>query len=226
MSKNLLITGATGNLGYETCKLAKEAGYQVIGTRERGDKRKVVDGVEYFDVDLTSDTGASDLVGLLMKKHDALHGAILLVGGFAMSNITNTTADDLMDMYELNFLTTFNTIKPVYQWMKKAGGGRIVVIGAKPAVEGGAAEVLPYALAKGSVLRLAAILNETGKQDGIVVSAVVPSIIDTPQNREAMPKANYDDWVKPGVIAGNMLHLISKEGDALRDPLLKLYGNA
>ena len=54
-----------------------------------------------------------------------------------MSNISNTTTDDLMDMYELNFLTAFNLIKPVFGWMKSTGGGRIVVIGARPALENG-----------------------------------------------------------------------------------------
>jgi NAD(P)-dependent dehydrogenase (short-subunit alcohol dehydrogenase family) len=142
-----------------------------------------------------------------------------------MSNISNTTTDDLMDMYELNFLTAFNVAKPVYGWMKTTGGGKIVMITAKSVLEGGAKEVLPYALAKGSLLQFAEILNESGKDDNIDVSVVAPSIIDTQTNRDSMPNANFDDWVKPEDIAGNILHLISREGHALKGAVLKLYGN-
>ena len=225
-SKNILITGATGNLGQAVCNLSLEAGYNVIGTYEPGDKIEKSENMEYFEVDLTSDIHTSDLISNLKNSHKELHAAILLVGGFAMGNIFNTTTDDLRDMYELNFMTAFNCIKPTYKWMKETGGGRIVLVGAKPALEGGAYEVIPYALAKGSVIQLAGILNETGKQDNIVVSTIVPSIIDTPPNRKAMPNANFPDWVTPGNIAGNILHLISEEGSDLRNPVLKLYGNA
>jgi len=224
-SKYILITGSNGNLGQAVCNLSLEAGYNVIGTFEPGDKIEAKNNIEYFEVDLTSDTQASDFINTLKNTREELHAVILLVGGFAMSNIFNTTTDDLMDMYELNFLTVFNCIKPTYKWMKDTGGGKIVVVGAKPALEGGASEVLPYALAKGSVIQLAEILNETGKKDNIVVSTIIPSIIDTPPNREAMPNANFSDWVTPENVAGNILHLISKEATDLRDPVLKLYGN-
>lgn len=213
-------------MGRAISNLSVEAGYRVIGTHgSRGLKDKH-DKIEYFEVDLTSETQTSDFINVLRSSYMDLHAAILLTGGFAMSNISNTTTDDLMDMYELNFLTVFNCIKPVYKWMKESGGGRIVVVGAKPAVEGGASEVLPYALSKGSVIQLGEILNETGRQDNIVVSTIIPSIIDTPANRAAMPNANFEDWVTPENIAGNVLHLVSKESMDLRDPMLKLYGKS
>ncbi len=226
MISNILVTGATGHLGSAFCKAAVESDYYVIGTNQPGKSPGGLKNVELFEVDLTSEDRTHDFVRLIREKHEKLRAAVLLVGGFAMSNISNTTTDDLMDMYELNFLTTFNMVKPVYEWMKETGGGKIIMVSAKPVYEGGASEVLPYVLAKSNVSKLAEVLNETGKQDNISSSIIVPSIIDTPVNREAMPDANFKEWVAPDEIAANILHLVSGNGGPLRDTVLKVYGNS
>ncbi len=226
MINNLLVTGATGYLGSTLCKEAVESDYYVIGTNQPGKSPGGIRNVELHEVDLASEERTAEFISEIREKHEKIYAAALLVGGFAMSNISNTTTDDLMEMYELNFMTAFNVAKPVYDWMKESGGGRIVMISAKPVYEGEAAEVLPYALAKASISKFAEILNETGKKDNIVVSLVAPSIIDTPANREAMPNANFTDWVSSDEVAASILHLISGNGAPLRNPLLKVYGNA
>lgn len=225
--KNVLVTGATGNLGTSVCKAFAEAGYHVIGTVENGNGTETHDmeNIEFHGVDLRKEEKVKSLFEKLRHNYPTLHAAVGLAGGFGMSNIATTSKEDIDFQFNLNFITAFNMSKYAYLWMKDSGYGRIVLVSAKPALDGGAAEVLPYAISKGAVAHLAEILNETGNRDGIVTSVIAPSIIDTPPNREAMPDANFDDWVKPEVIAGNILHLVSREAGILRKPVLRLYNN-
>ena len=226
--KNVLITGATGNLGTAVCSAFVEAGYHVIGTveNENGDESHDMENIEFHGIDLTREEKVKSLFEKLKSKYSSLHAAICIAGGFGMSNISNTSKKDIEYQFSLNFLTAFNTAKYAYEWMKQEKFGRIILIGSKPALDGGGAEVLPYAIAKGAVIQLADILNETGPKNGIITSVVAPGIIDTPPNRDAMSGANFEDWVTPEAIAGNILHLVSKEANALRQPVLRLYNNS
>ena len=85
---------------------------------------------------------------------------------------------------------------------------------------------MPYALAKSSVIDLAGLINSDENLDNVQASVIVPSIIDTPPNREAMPDSNFKDWVTPEAIAQNIGHLLSDSASSLRNTILKLYNNA
>lgn len=224
--KKILVTGSTGNLGSQVCRTLIEAGYYIIGTAEPGQGRESSGEVEYHEVDLSDEAAVESFFVETRKKHEKIFGTVALAGGFGMSNISNTTQKDVLDQFHLNFLTAFNTARHSYNWMKENEGGKIIMVSAKPALDGGAAEVLPYALAKGSVAQLANILNETGEEDRIITSIIAPSIIDTPPNRDAMSDAIFDDWVTPEAIAKNILHLLSEAGDVIRKPVLRLYNNS
>ncbi|MDH5608648.1 MAG: SDR family NAD(P)-dependent oxidoreductase [Cyclobacteriaceae bacterium] len=227
MTKKVLVTGAGGNLGRATCQMFADQGYSVIGLLRPGSVSDLPPGVEPVEADLSSESACTQLIEGLRKKHSRLDAAILLAGGFAMGNLQETTSRDLLDMYQLNVLTAFHIVRPVYDWMKLQGGGRIVLAGAKPAVDGGAFQKLAYSLAKGSVIQLASILNENSERDNIVTSVIVPGTIDTPQNREAMPDALFEDWVSPQSLASSILYLLSEEAKALRGtPLLRLYNRS
>lgn len=226
MTSNILVTGATGYLGSSFCKAAAENDYHVIGTHQPGNKSPGLKGTDLHDLDLMDSEAVSDFVSDMKTKYKKIRAAVLLAGGFSMSNIETTSNIELMEMYNTNFLTAFNMVKPVYKWLKETGGGKIVMVSAKPVFEGGASEMLPYVLAKSNIKQLSEILNETGGKDKITTSVVVPSIIDTPANRLAMPDAKFKEWVSSDEIAGNILHLISGFGSSLRNPVLKIYGNS
>ncbi len=213
-------------MGRAVVKEFLEAGYRVVGTVEPGHSAKDNTTAEYVEADLSREDEAGQLVAKVHEKYGRLDAAVMLVGGFAMGNISNTTEAELNKMLDLNFKTAFFTAKPAFNKMKTAGGGRLVFVGAKPALEPAAAkETLAYALSKSLIFNLSAILNESGKGAGITSSVVVPSIIDTPPNRDAMPDADFGKWVKPEKIAKTIVFICSEDGDALRQGVYKLYGN-
>lgn len=226
MSKNVLITGVVGNLGSAVAKHLIEKNFIVWGIVEPGQKYAALTGVNYFEANLSNEADTEAIIHTIQSKAGQLDAAILTVGGFDMSNIHSTTGKQMNTMFTLNFLTAFHCIKPIYAGMKQKNGGQIVVIGARPAIEGGASEMIPYVISKGALIQLAGILNENSAKDKIITSVIVPSIIDTAANRSAMPDADFSKWVTPQVIAENIGHLLSPGGQALRSPILKLYNEA
>jgi len=86
--------------------------------------------------------------------------------------------------------------------------------------------MLAYALSKSMLFKLAEFLNADAKGKNVVVSVIAPSTIDTPQNRESMPKANPDDWVKPEQIADVLEFICSEKNDPIREAVYKIYNNA
>lgn len=223
MIRNIILTGSSGNLGKAVSKKFTEEGFQVIGLDAQPDLNK--EGVDHFACDLMNADSTKKTFKSIREIYGNVNGGILLVGGFAMGNIQTTTTEDLEKMFSLNFLTAFHASQELYKWMKKSGGGKIILVGAKPALEEGSSEVLAYAISKSAVIKLAEILNESGRKDNIQATVIVPSIIDTPPNRKAMPDAKFSDWVTPTTIAENIYFLMSDAGSVLRHTTLKVYGN-
>ena len=107
--------------------------------------------------------------------------------------------------------------------MLEAGGGAIVCVGTKVAYEpfsGGAA----YAISKAAVLALVRSLDAEYRDDGIRANAIVPNIIDTPANREDMPDADFDKWVKPAEIARVIRFLCSEDSSPISGAEIPVYG--
>jgi len=86
--------------------------------------------------------------------------------------------------------------------------------------------MVAYGLAKSLLFRLAEVLNEGAKGLDLNVSVVVPSTLDTPANRKAMPDANPDNWVSLSDLAGTLEFLVSEKSIALRETVLKVYNKA
>ena len=101
------------------------------------------------------------------------------------------------------------------------------MIGGKPGLEISAAGwAAAYGISKSMVFKLSEYINETSREAGIVSAVVVPSIMDTPANRQAMPEANFSDWVTTEHVA-EVIHIFcSDQGAPLREPVLKVYGNS
>ena len=154
--------------------------------------------------------------------------AVLTAGGFAMGSLADTGREELDRLYRLNFLTAYHVARPVFlQMQKQDEGGQIVLIGSPPALHPGPArEMISYAFSKSLVFRLAEVINEEGKGSGITAPVIVPGIIDTPQNREAMPDADHRTWVTTEEIADNIFHLSTPAGRHLRESIMKVYGES
>ncbi len=225
MKKTILITGAAGNLGTAVSEHFIKQGWNVIGTLAPIEKA-TNNQVDFHECDLISESSTESFFRQIKAKYKKLDAVVALVGGFGMNNLSNATDDDMLKMFHLNYMTAFHTAKFASEWMNETGGGHLVFIGAKPALEGGASEVLPYAISKSAVINLAEIINEDDNFKNIQAAVIAPSIIDTPPNRKAMSDANFDDWVKPEAIAKNIYFIVSEEAGVLRDVVFKVYNNA
>jgi NAD(P)-dependent dehydrogenase (short-subunit alcohol dehydrogenase family) len=226
--KNALITGASGNLGTAVTDKFLGEGYNVLATlgpKETNFQPKK--GVTTYTSDLTNEASVSETIAKAINEHKTIDAALLLVGGYAPGNIDATDGTLLKKMMTLNFETAYYVARPVFQQMVKQGGGRIVLVASKTALVNEAGkDNLAYALSKFLLTKLADLLNAEGKGKNVVVSVIAPSTIDTELNRKSMPKADFSKWVRPEAIADAIFFLVSEKGQVLRDPILKVYGDA
>ena len=230
MSKTILITGANGNLGTAVVKKFLDENYKVIAVDHSGSHLGFASSHPQFElhaVNLSSEAESGTFVKEAISLYKKIDGALLLVGGFAMGDIAATDGEALKKMFSLNFETAYYLARPLFQHMMENGYGRIVLVGARPALQPEAGKnMIAYALSKSLLIKLADLLNETAKGKNVVVSVIAPSTIDTPVNRESMPKADFSKWVEPEQIAAVLEFICSDKGDPLRGPLYKIYGDA
>jgi len=230
MNKNILVTGASGNLGKAVVNRFCEDQNQVAALIPPFEDEKSLhnDRIEVYKTDLSKEHDTEKIVEIICKNIKSLDLAILIVGGFTMGNLENTSLNDLERMINLNFITAFNTSRAVYKKMKtQETGGGIVLIGARPGLYiEEASSMVAYGLSKSLVFNVSKIINETGKSVKIWSSVVVPGIIDTPQNRKSMPDADYTEWVKPEFLAEKIASLDLKTDDNYRKEILEIYGNS
>jgi NAD(P)-dependent dehydrogenase (short-subunit alcohol dehydrogenase family) len=229
MSKIAIITGATGNLGKAVTRKMVHSGFTVIGTTEPGKDDSSADkNVVYKAVDLTDPMAAEALILETASTHRRIDTAICLVGGFAMASIQESSHEALQKMINLNFLTAFNVVQPILRLLPEQKERKnIILVGAKPVYEPHVAKmVFPYALSKSMVIKMAEVINADSKQSNTTATVIIPSIIDTPPNRVAMPDANFSDWVTPESIAEKIAFICGEGGKDLRETVIKIYGNS
>ena len=230
MPKTILITGANGNLGAATVKKFLDEGYKVIAIDHSGTHLGFAAGHENFEL-RSVDVGNEQVTDNFLKEIILLYGqidaALLLVGGFEMGDIAATDGAALRKLYALNFETAYFVARPLFEHMLGKGAGRLVFMGARPALKPGQGKgIVAYALSKGLLFHLAELLNATAKGKNVVASVIAPSTIDTPINRESMPDADPSTWVRPEQIAELMEFICGEKGDALREPVYKIYNNS
>lgn len=228
--KNVIITGAAGNLGSAVVEKFLKSGYKVIATIENEDQEKrlpLTENLEAQKVNLGNEEEATAFVQGMISKYGNVAAAMMLVGGFAMGDIGITKGEDLRKQYSLNFETAYFTARPLFAHMIQNNFGRLIFVGARPALDPSAGKnMIAYALSKSLLFKLAEFLNAAAKGKDVTATVFVPSTIDTPENRKSMPDKNPDDWVKPLQIAELMEMIVSDAGAPLRETVLKVYANS
>jgi NAD(P)-dependent dehydrogenase (short-subunit alcohol dehydrogenase family) len=227
MSKSIIITGATGNLGGAVTKRLLAEGYKLYVTLIANEKMPDDPRIHGMHLDLSSEADCARYVGEVAARGADISAGILLVGGFQMGGLKETGLADLDKMFKLNFYTAFAMVKPIFEHFEKKGGGQIVLIGARPALQpADGKNVVAYALSKSLIFRLAELINESGKEKNIRATVIVPSTIDTPANRASMPDADFTHWVPADSIADVIAFLLTDSGGVLRETVLKTYNQA
>ncbi len=228
--KNVLITGAGGALGEACVKSFQSKGFHVITILSPSRKLayKSEGTISVYTADLMDEHDASVVIERIIDKHKTIDAALLLVGGFAVGSIKDADGEMMKKMIGLNFETAYYAARKIFnQMLQQAAGGRLVFVGAKPALHASAGKgMIAYALSKSLIFKLADLLNAEGSKSNVVSTVIVPSIIDSEANRKSMPKANPDDWVKADEIAKIIYFAVTENGSKLREPILKIYGNS
>ncbi len=228
--KTVIVTGASGNMGQAVVKKFLAEGYNVVGTIIPNDPVPFdIDDpkLEKVIVDLMDEIDSEKFIQNVVAKYKTIDAAVLTVGGFAMGKIAETKTADIYKQYKLNFETAYNAARPCFVQMIKQGSGRIFIIGSKPGLSARDGKgMVAYSLGKSLIFRLAELMNAEAKGQNIVTSVVVPSTIDTPQNRKSMPDADFSKWVKAEAIADAIYFYCTDAAAVLREPIIKVYNNA
>jgi len=229
MKRTILITGAAGNLGKEVVNVLHAEGITLLATYHHHEPEESVKQKIAFSmkVNLQHEEETNSAVIQLVQQFSDLDAAVLLVGGYEGGIISETDHVAIDKQIARNFKTAWTIIKPLMAHFQKKGQGQFVLMGAKPALVPEAAKHnVAYALSKSLLFSIADIINAEGKTAGITASVVVPSTIDTPQNRESMPGADYSKWVIAADVAETIRFILSSTGRQIRQPVYKIYNKA
>jgi NAD(P)-dependent dehydrogenase (short-subunit alcohol dehydrogenase family) len=227
--QTVVITGAAGNLGQAVAAAfaATGANLVLLDLNEASLAKVATKGAGHVLrelVDLGDPPSIESAVAAIIARFGRIDALCNLAGGFHMGEtVHETPADKCNFMMELNAGSVLRMAQAVVPHMLKAGGGRIVNIGANSAL-GGKAEMGAYVASKSAVIRLTETMAAELRGHNINVNCVLPSIIDTPQNRAAMPKADPAKWVAPEALADVLLFLCSPAARAIHGAAIPVVG--
>ena len=224
-----VITGGFGALGQVVAAAAIEHGFNVAVLGHTAEpsadlaKRLGPNALFLGGVDLADEAAATKAVGEVMSRFGRIDALLNIAGGFRWIKIEDSRSADLEFLFRMNVQTTVNAVRAALPALKASPSARIVNVGAL-AAEKATAGMGPYSASKAAVLRLTEALAEELKDAGVTVNAVMPSIIDTAQNRADMPKADFSRWVAPTDLAEVMLFLASEKARAVTGALIAVRG--
>jgi NAD(P)-dependent dehydrogenase (short-subunit alcohol dehydrogenase family) len=228
--KTIIITGANGNLGSAVTQEFLGKGYQVVATVMAENMIADLGTNERLDIRVVNLGNAAETNGFVqavINKYKTVNAALMLVGGFAMGTISVTSVDDIDKQIDLNFKTAYHITQPLFQHMITNGNGRLVFIGARPALEASQGKnLVAYGLSKSLLFKLAEYLNEEAKGKNVTATVVAPSTLDTPLNRKSMPDTDPAVWVKPSALAEILEFIVSDKNIPIRESVIKVYNNA
>lgn len=225
--KHVVITGGTGALGTAVVGKLLEGGahctvpYAHDAEMERFPWRAAAKVTLIKVADLSNQADVDKVYAEIMPW-----ASIHIAGGFAMGKVAETDRQALMAQLDGNLVSCFLCCRAAVNAMLAGkNGGRIVNVAARPALEPrSGAGMTAYTIAKAGVATLTIALAEEVAKDGILVNAVAPSIMDTPANRKAMPKADVDAWPKVEEVAATILFLASPDNRVTRGAIVPVYG--
>lgn len=229
-----VISGAAGNLGSSVAHTLDGQGAK-LGLLDRRPGRlqqvcgKLAENPNHLligSVDLTQPGSVDQAYNRIIEKHGRIDVLINALGGYRAGKPVHETSEEDWDfMFDLNVRSTFLASKAAIPHMLRQGGGKIVNVAARPGLKG-VANAAPYSAAKSAVIRLTESLAAELKRKAINVNCVLPGTLDTPENREQQPEADFSRWVNPRRVTDVILFLASDAAQAVHGAAVPAYGTS
>jgi len=227
--KTVFVTGAAGNLGRAIAAAFEARGANLALVGRTKESLAAALGAEserrlFVAADLLDQATLDSAVQLARSRFGRIDVLCNIAGGFRMGSPVHETSDADWDfLMDINARTLLHAVRAVVPQMLAAGGGKIVNVGAF-AAQKGVAQMGAYVAAKSVVIRLTEAMAAELRDRNINVNCVLPTIIDTPENRAGMPKADPSRWVAPADLANVILFLASDEARAIHGAALPVTG--
>ncbi|WP_093620440.1 SDR family NAD(P)-dependent oxidoreductase [Actinoplanes philippinensis] len=226
-TRTALVTGGNGGLGTATISALLAAGWRVVAPVRSGTAGRLPAGAVAVEADLTVEADVRAAAATAASDPEApLRAVVNLVGGYAGADlIADTPVADFEAMLTINLRPTYLTTAAALPYLIGAGGGSVVCVSSRAAVSPfpGAAG---YVTAKAAVLAFAAAVDVEYRKQNVRCNTVLPSVIDTPANRAAMPDADHSRWVAPAAIADTIVFLASDASAPTSGARIPVYGQA
>jgi len=215
--KIIVVTGAAGALGSAVVSEFGARGATCAGL-------DIVESTNIIACDLFATESCAKAISQVLEAHGRIDVLANVAGGFAMGDKVHATPAATWElMHKLNTGSVVNMAQAVVPQMLKQNGGKIINVAARAGLRGAAA-MGAYVASKSAVIRLTETMAEELKEQAINVNAVLPSLIDTPTNREAMPDEEFSRWVSPASIARVMAFLASPAAADIHGAALPIDG--
>jgi NAD(P)-dependent dehydrogenase (short-subunit alcohol dehydrogenase family) len=231
----VLVTGGTGALGKHVSRTFLEGGADVTATYIDEEERRETEEflslrhLKQFHmehVDVTNQSEVNDLITDIVEEHGHLDFVIHLVGGYVGGKpVHQHTEEEFDQMIDLNLRSAFTVAHEAVPELIEHERGRIITVSARAADDLSPGSGL-YAASKQALQSMTEIMGKELNEEDVNVNAIVPSVIDTEANREAMPDADVDDWVDPDRIADIIAFLCSDTAEPIHSDAIKIYGDS
>jgi NAD(P)-dependent dehydrogenase (short-subunit alcohol dehydrogenase family) len=228
-ASTVVVTGASGNLGRAVAAGFAARGANLVLIASRRESLASAFGSEdatrlFAPADLRERAEVDAAIRAAVERFGRIDVLCNIAGGFRMGPAVHETSDADWDfLFDINVRSVLNMVRAVVPHMLAAGGGRIINVGAHAALKG-VAKMGAYCAAKGAVIRVTEAMAAELREKNINVNCVLPTIIDTPENRAAMPEADPARWVSPTDLARVFLFLASDEAHAMHGAAMSVSG--
>lgn len=228
----VVITGATGNLGSACAQVFCNVGAHCVlldRSTERLDQRFGSWGNQHLlsgNVDLTNLQAVGAVATATLTRFGRVDALVHTVGAFQGGKPAYAApAEEWELLLAVNLRTAVNMIHAFVPPMVERQFGRVVVVGARPGLQG-KAHYAAYSASKAALLRVIESLAAEVREQGVTANSVLPGTMDTPQNRAAMPNADFSKWVPPARVAQTIAFLISDAGRDISGAAIPIYGRS
>lgn len=223
--KVVLVTGADDGLGRFVTQAFLDAGATVVGTSTRiqqsafkNDRFTAIAGA------ISNLESAQNLVCECTSRFGKMDVLAHTVGGFAGgSSVADTDDATFQKMMDINLNSVFHMVRAALPALRTSGNGRLIAIGSRAALEPGSG-VGAYSASKAAMVSLIRTVATENKDAGVRANVILPGTMDTPANRQAMPKADPAKWVQPAAVASLMVWLASDAGSEINGAVIPVYG--